>query len=295
MYACAHLVCRSESRSAGTAPAGCRVARGDAGTCKGNQAATDGWKRWSRTIWRRCSAEAPVAFVPLGTFEHHGWHLPVCFDGIKAHALCERVAQRTGGAVLPTFFYGTGGGHVGYKWTLILPEKQITPILEATLDHLAAQGFKVVVVLTGHYPKEQVDMAHRLAQEAQARHPKVRFLGLTEPEITTPQPGDRGAGRSRGQVRNEHRPGIESGLGADGRTYRRTRSRARSRCRPRLGTAHPRTIRSTPCMRFTARTLARRHRRNSAKSSWRKSSPDWRKRWSKDWREARTMPERSER
>jgi creatinine amidohydrolase len=139
-------------------------------------------------------AEAPVAFVPLGTFEHHGWHLPVCFDGIKAHALCERVAERTGGAVLPTFFYGTGGGHVGYKWTLILPEKQITPILEATLDHLAAQGFKVVVILTGHYPKEQVDMAHRLAQEAQTRHSKVRYIGLTEPEVTTAQPGDPASG-----------------------------------------------------------------------------------------------------
>ena len=27
-------------------------------------------------------AEAPLAFVPLGTYEHHGFHLPVCFDGI---------------------------------------------------------------------------------------------------------------------------------------------------------------------------------------------------------------------
>jgi len=134
--------------------------------------------------------EAPVAFVPLGTFEHHGWHLPVCFDGIKAHALCERVAQRTGGTVLPTFFYGTGGGHVGYKWTLIVPEAQITPLLEATLDHLARQGFQVVVLLTGHYPREQVDMVHRLAAEAQKRHPQVRFIGLTEPEITTAEPGD---------------------------------------------------------------------------------------------------------
>lgn len=133
---------------------------------------------------------APIAFVPLGTFEHHGWHLPVCFDGIKAHALCERVAHLTGGTVLPTFFYGTGGGHVGYKWTMMLPEPQITPLIETTLDHLARQGFKVVVVLTGHYPKEQVDMVHRLAREAQGRHPHVRFIGLTEPEVTTPQPGD---------------------------------------------------------------------------------------------------------
>jgi creatinine amidohydrolase len=132
--------------------------------------------------------------VPVGTIEHHGWHLPVCFDAIKAHALCERVAERTGGTVLPTFYYGTGGGHVGYKWTLMLPEPHITPLIEATLDHLARQGFKVVVLLTGHYPKEQVDMVHRLAQDAQGRHPRVRFIGLTEPEITTPQAGDRYGG-----------------------------------------------------------------------------------------------------
>jgi len=72
----------------------------------------------------------------------------------------------------------------------MLPEAQITPLIEATLDHLARQGFKVVVLLTGHYPKEQVDMVHRLAREAQGRHPHVRFIGLTEPEVTTPQSGD---------------------------------------------------------------------------------------------------------
>jgi creatinine amidohydrolase len=139
-------------------------------------------------------AKAAVAFVPLGTFEHHGWHLPICFDGIKAHGLCERVAQRTGGAVLPTFFFGTGGGHVGYKWTLILEEQKIKPLLEATLDHLARQGFKVVVILTGHYPHEQVDLVHQLASEAGRRNPGVHFIGLAEREVTTPQPGDRGSG-----------------------------------------------------------------------------------------------------
>ena len=135
-------------------------------------------------------AETPVAFVPLGTFEHHGYHLPVCFDGINAHVICQRAAARTGGVVLPTFFYGTGGGHVGYKWTIILPEEQIRPILEATLDHLAKFGFRVVVVLTGHYPKEQVDMAHRLAEEASERNAGTKYIGLSMPEVSTPLPGD---------------------------------------------------------------------------------------------------------
>ena len=33
-------------------------------------------------------------------------------------------------------------------------------------------------------------MVHRLATEAQKRHPRARFIGLTEPEITTAEPGD---------------------------------------------------------------------------------------------------------
>ena len=28
--------------------------------------------------------ESPIAFWPLGLLEHHGWHLPIGFDGIKA-------------------------------------------------------------------------------------------------------------------------------------------------------------------------------------------------------------------
>jgi creatinine amidohydrolase len=139
-------------------------------------------------------AQAPVAYVPLGTFEHHGWHLPIGFDGVKAYALCRRTAERTGGAVLPPFWYGIGGGHVGYKWTVILAEEQVRRLLRTTLDHLARFGFRVIVLLTGHYAGEQVRMVHAVTEEASALHPDVTFLGLTEPEITTPLRGDTSAG-----------------------------------------------------------------------------------------------------
>ena len=126
--------------------------------------------------------------------------LPVCFDGIKAHALCERVAERTGGTVLPTFFYGTGGGHVGYKWTLIPPEEKIAPLIEATLDHLAKQGFKVVVLLTGHYPREQVSMVHRLAEEAEKRHSPSTLYRFDRTRDHLPRARRHSVGRSRGQI-----------------------------------------------------------------------------------------------
>jgi len=133
---------------------------------------------------------APVAYVPLGTYEHHGWHLPVCFDGIKAHALCLKTAERTGGVVLPPFFYGTGGGHIGYKWTIMPAAEEFAPLLAQTLDSLVRFGFTVVVLLTGHYPGEQIALVKRMAAEAGERHPEARFYGLPEHEVCTPLDGD---------------------------------------------------------------------------------------------------------
>ena len=49
--------------------------------------------------------EAPIAYWPLGLLEHHGWHLPIGFDGLKADRICRRLADRTGGVLLPVMWW----------------------------------------------------------------------------------------------------------------------------------------------------------------------------------------------
>ena len=53
---------------------------------------------------------APIVLWPLGLIEHHGWHLPVGYDGIKAERICIRIAERTSGVILPTMWWGANGG-----------------------------------------------------------------------------------------------------------------------------------------------------------------------------------------
>ena len=48
----------------------------------------------------------PAAFVGLGGLEWHGEHLAVGNDALKAEALCELAAQRSGGFAFPTLWYG---------------------------------------------------------------------------------------------------------------------------------------------------------------------------------------------
>ena len=42
-------------------------------------------------------AEAPLCYLPLGTLEWHGEHAAVGLDALKAHAVCVRAAERSGG------------------------------------------------------------------------------------------------------------------------------------------------------------------------------------------------------
>jgi creatinine amidohydrolase len=126
--------------------------------------------------------QTPVAYVPLGTLEFHGWHLPLGFDALKAAAICERVAERTGGIVLPPSFFGFSGGHKAYTGSIISEREHVLANLRLTAGRLIDMGARVLVFLTGHYPIEQVEGVKQVAAETMARHEGVTVLALSEAE-----------------------------------------------------------------------------------------------------------------
>jgi creatinine amidohydrolase len=141
----------------------------------------ENWKRYEELTpddLADCVARTPVAYWPLGLLEHHGWHLPVGFDGIKAERICVRVAEKAGGVMLPVMWWGGIGGHGAFHWTLYQEEEAYGPILERTVRGLARFGFRCVVLAAGHYPW-QGTLARRMPS-IQRDHPDVLFLWGTE-------------------------------------------------------------------------------------------------------------------
>ena len=51
-------------------------------------------------------ADAPIAYLPLGTLEYHGEYLPLGADGLQARGFFEKLAARAGGIVMPMLFLG---------------------------------------------------------------------------------------------------------------------------------------------------------------------------------------------
>jgi creatinine amidohydrolase len=130
----------------------------------------------------------PVAWLPLGTIEWHGRHLPLGFDGVKAEAICVEAAREIGGVVFPPQYYADHRGvileaisapdvldfgvtfdhrveccvELGVSVAGVAANaardhtreagRQHVEVLERTYWMVRAYGFSRIVAVCGHYP-----------------------------------------------------------------------------------------------------------------------------------------------
>ena len=120
-------------------------------------------------------AASPVAYVPWGALEWHGVHAPAGLDGAQAEGQCEALAAATGGVVLPVVYAGTdtikplkGFGH-----TVEHRAETVAALCTELLDGLADEGWRVLIVVTGHAGGGHTDALREAAQRFAARRPDV--------------------------------------------------------------------------------------------------------------------------
>lgn len=122
-------------------------------------------------------AGCPVAYVPLGLLEWHGDHLPLGVDGLKSHALCLAVARAVGGGVvLPPFYVGRPG-FTSFPGTMTYRHEVVRDMLIGALEELEKMGFRVVLLLAGHYGRPQQETIAE-AVAAFSTHSAVKVLAL---------------------------------------------------------------------------------------------------------------------
>jgi creatinine amidohydrolase len=89
----------------------------------------------------------PVVYVPFGLIEWHGRHLPLGNDALKAHAILVKTAEQFGGVVYPPVYF-----HDGF------PRESLQPVLTELFARLKRTGFRVILGVSGHNVKGQIDM-----------------------------------------------------------------------------------------------------------------------------------------
>ena len=128
-------------------------------------------------------AQCPTIFQPLGTIEWHGLHNVVGVDAVKAHALCVRAAQKGGGLVCPALYGGVGG--LSEPHTFIMDAENsvysyfLRPWLEQLCREFKRDGFKAIIILTGHYGAAQQIVVREIAARM-SRALAMPILGTPE-------------------------------------------------------------------------------------------------------------------
>jgi creatinine amidohydrolase len=135
-------------------------------------------------------ARRPLVYVPVGPLEWHSVHLPFGTDALIAGEVARRAAGRTGGVVLPTFFWGTerersaemveafgfdGGEYVvGMDFpanvlkSLYCREEFLALLLRELLDRLIRLEYRLIVIVNGHGATNQLGTLERLSREFSA-------------------------------------------------------------------------------------------------------------------------------
>jgi len=132
-------------------------------------------------------ARASVAYLPVGSLEFHGPHLPIGLDALTAHGICLAAAERGGGVVLPPWYAAVGGEHTLYPWTFMSgTPSAIETLLAETLTRLDELGVRRAVLLSGHFAGEQRDLVHRIAADWNARGSALSVVARTLGEAPHP-------------------------------------------------------------------------------------------------------------
>ncbi len=113
----------------------------------------------------KAASSGTVVIFPIGTVEEHGDHLPLCTDSIQSEYIALEVAKRTGCLVAPAFRHGVCNAGRNFPGTMSIGFETLRLVVRDVLSELVRNGFRHIIVLTGHSGSSHMTALHLAAQE----------------------------------------------------------------------------------------------------------------------------------
>ncbi|WP_129125477.1 creatininase family protein [Geomonas oryzae] len=124
-----------------------------------------------------------TVYIPFGSVEEHGSHLPLSTDTIEAYEVGKRAAERIPLFVVPPIHYGSCRSTSRHPGTISISTGTLKALLKDIVRSLHAQGLANFIVLTGH-----AGGSHRMAlqdagEELIQELPEINMAVVTEYDL----------------------------------------------------------------------------------------------------------------
>jgi creatinine amidohydrolase len=188
--------------------------------------------------------ECPVVYIPIGTLEWHGPQNPLGSDTLQAEFLAEMCARKGGGLVFPPLYYGENRSQAlmesnptstkGIAEQMELPAENFTPenfiftadeqtlnynkLLLHILSEAETLGFKLAVIVAGHYPlidhaRAAVSLYNK-RRDSEGKHRMLSWAAVDYLQVKDkyPNAGDHGGGWETSHVIAAHPETVDLSL-----------------------------------------------------------------------------------
>lgn len=163
--------------------------------------------RWDELLasdWQKALEKSNyTCLLPIGILEKHGPHVPVGSDLFHAQYTSREVAKREYVVVFPEYYFGQIYEAKYVPGTVAYPPQLIWDLLQATLDEIARNGFKKIVIYSTHggnphwlrfFVQAQLDKPHNYVVYYYDPKPDPEYLKEQTRHRKTPLAGDEHAG-----------------------------------------------------------------------------------------------------
>ncbi|MCL6479742.1 MAG: creatininase family protein [Peptococcaceae bacterium] len=121
---------------------------------------------------------AQFAFLPIGSVEQHGHHLPLLTDGLIASAIVDSLAERLAqsaykGLKLPLLPFSCSFEHAGFPGFVSLRVSTLFSVVRDIMESLEMWGVTRCVLVSGHMGNH---LLRNVVQELNAPGPRMLLL-----------------------------------------------------------------------------------------------------------------------